>query len=56
MGTGKRKGTRKCFLWSGLVYYKLKGFADIIIEEGAKVSKIRAEIIEKKKREEWEKS
>ena len=56
MGTGKRKGQENVSYGPGPGYYKLKGFADIIVEEGAKVSKIRAEIIEKKKREEWEKS
>ncbi len=45
----EKEKDNKMFLMD-LGYYKLKEFVDIIVEEGAKVSKIRAEIIEKKKR------
>lgn len=39
----------------GPPYYLIKGFADIIVEEGAKVNEIRTKIREKEKREEEEK-
>ena len=55
MGTGKKKGVQNVSYGPGPGYYKLKGFADVIVEEGAKVSKVRAEIIERKKKEEEKK-
>ena len=55
MGTGKKKNLVNPSFGPGPGYYKLKGFADVIVEEGMKISKVREEIIQKKKREENEK-
>ena len=55
MGTGKRKTQENTSYHPGPGYVKLKGFADIIVEQGAKISQVRAEIIERKKKEEEEK-
>ena len=55
MGTGKKKGVQNVSYGPGPGYYKLKGFADIIVEEGAKISQVRAQIIERKKKEEEKK-
>ncbi len=51
MGTGKKKAIINPTFGPGPGYYKLKGFADIIFEEGMKISKVRDEIIQKKKNE-----
>ena len=55
MGTGKKNNIVNPTFGPGPGYYKLKGFADIIFEEGMKISKVRDEIIQKKRREEQNK-
>ena len=55
MGTGKKNNIVNPTFGPGPGYYKLKGFADIIFEEGMKISKVRDEIIQKKRREDQNK-